>query len=128
MSVRINERSNDLRDETMITREKALGICLSFTNECETKSKYKSGLRLLSRIDNRGQEKQLLLQLPCGYITTVNNPMIHLHRCVFEFHKMLPKYGFSDMMMTGHNIYNCNHCQAPHYNKILSYKCCQNIA
>lgn len=91
LAPRLNKRFDTPRMEQLLNCDKSLEVLLSYTTGCFPKGKLK--------ILNKYQ-----VQLPCEFITSVDNPMLHRHTCTLSF-QSFKKYSEKVFL---HNTFDCN--------------------
>nr|BAB20437.1 BmCPV-1 p101 [Bombyx mori cypovirus 1] len=105
---RIKRRLTSTKQEQHLTSDEAYEINASYRTGC------KAVMNLLVKGD--------LVRLPCGMITTVDNPILHKHSCTLDLHALTGS-GIGPRKLRIHSAFKCSKCHKVYNNNILAQRC-----
>nr|ABB17215.1 unknown [Operophtera brumata cypovirus 18] len=108
LAPRIKRRLMSTKQEQNLSSDEALEINPSYRTMCE--ARYP--------LEVFGDQ----VRLPCGMITTVDNPMLHKHSCTIGLHA-LTRSEQSDTKLRIHSAFKCGKCNRTYNNNIIAQRC-----
>jgi hypothetical protein len=107
LAVRLNRRSRSAVQEGCMTSVIANEVLASFVTGCKA-------VGPLEMLDARR-----LVKLPCGWVSAIDNPMLHRHSCTLGLHALTN----ANRNLKIHSAYKCSGCNNVYNNNILAHKC-----
>nr|AAO32344.1 polyprotein [Dendrolimus punctatus cypovirus 1] len=105
---RIKRRLTSTKQEQHLSSDEAYEINASYRTGC------KAVMSLLVEGD--------LVRLPCGMITTVDNPILHKHSCTLGLHALTGS-ATGPKKLRIHSAFKCSKCHKVYNNNILAQRC-----